>query len=395
MAIAGLDIGSTGVKCAIYDGANLCASAYQEYDLICPSEGRYELNPTDIKNAAFSVIKIAASQYGGEIKALCATSFGETFVLLDEGKNPLINGMLYIDKRGSDQVKTLNDALGREHIIEVTGTDPHPMYSACKLAYFAQNHPEMLSKVRYLCFVADYVLFCLGAEHCTDYSLAARSLCMDVFKRGYDGEMLAQIGLCEGVFPRLVPTGSAIGEIDHGRARELGISPGAKLVICGHDQIPNAIGAGVLESGSAANGLGTVDCITPAFALQKVNVDMAKNSYACVPYPIEGCFVTYAFHVTGGSSLKWFRDKLAPDIAQEARRGGADPYDRFTATMPETCRDLLVLPHFAGCGTPNMDTDSRAALINMDLNTTREEIFCAILEGEAFEMKVNIALLAN
>jgi len=57
---------------------------------------------------------------------------------------------------------------------------------------------------------------------------------------------------------------------------------------------------------------------------------------------------------------------------------------------PEGPIDLFLLPHFAGTGTPYLDSDSRGVLAGLTLKTTPEEITRAILDGVAFEMRVNL-----
>ena len=46
MAVIGLDVGTSGVKSTVLDdNARVIAHAYREYDLLCPAEGQYELDP--------------------------------------------------------------------------------------------------------------------------------------------------------------------------------------------------------------------------------------------------------------------------------------------------------------------------------------------------------------
>jgi xylulokinase len=66
----------------------------------------------------------------------------------------------------------------------------------------------------------------------------------------------------------------------------------------------------------------------------------------------------------------------------------------FSETMAEDSAELLVLPSFAGSGTPHMNPAMRAAVVGLTFNTDRPTIFRALLEGETFEMKHNLETLA-
>ena len=52
--------------------------------------------------------------------------------------------------------------------------------------------------------------------------------------------------------------------------------------------------------------------------------------------------------------------------------------------------DLIVIPYFAGGGTPYMDADTPAVIYGMRLNTTRGDLFRAFMEGESYEMHLNL-----
>jgi sugar (pentulose or hexulose) kinase len=92
MALLGLDIGTTGVKATVFDiEGNEISYAYHEYNLDY-RENRCELNPKTI----FEVVKLVMKNAIGKvapvhIKAICASSIGEAFVLLDKNGCELTN----------------------------------------------------------------------------------------------------------------------------------------------------------------------------------------------------------------------------------------------------------------------------------------------------------------
>ena len=51
---------------------------------------------------------------------------------------------------------------------------------------------------------------------------------------------------------------------------------------------------------------------------------------------------------------------------------------------------LLVIPHLFGSGTPGMNQEEGACVLGMRPDTAPEEILQAVLEGLAFDMRINI-----
>ena len=75
-----------------------------------------------------------------------------------------------------------------------------------------------------------------------------------------------------------------------------------------------------------------------------------------------------------------------------AKESHLDAYDLMLKSAPGPT-DIFVLPHFAGSGTPLLDTQSKGAVIGMTFATTKSDIAKAILEGLTFELEANLSLL--
>ena len=128
MYIGGLDIGTTGCKISLYNekGESILTS-YSEYASVRNNELQ-EINPNDVWESVKKVIYDAKDK-AGKIDAIGVTSFGESFVLLDENDNILMNSMLYTDKRGAEQAKRFD----KSRVIEIAGAYPNGMYSLPKV----------------------------------------------------------------------------------------------------------------------------------------------------------------------------------------------------------------------------------------------------------------------
>ncbi|MDO4549368.1 MAG: FGGY-family carbohydrate kinase, partial [Clostridia bacterium] len=392
MAVIGLDVGTTGVKSTVFGSDwQVFSHAYREYNLIGEAEGKFELDPEILWQKAKEVIRESAAECPETIDAISVTSFGESFVCLDENDNVLCKTMIYMDKRGQRECEEYRATRDEREVFSHCGQFIDPMFALYKLRWMRNNAPQVLEKTKKLCFIADFMTYMMGAGHCCDYSLAARSAMFDVFEKRWIDDAVAFSTIDPAALPDVAPSGSVVGGVSAGIARELGVSEGARLIVGGHDQILAALGSGAWEAGDIANGMGTVDCITAVMSADKLDIDaLMTYSFPIVPFMDTGRYVTYAFNMSGGCVVKWFRDNMAADVS-----GRNDAYDILGSETPAEPTGILMLPYLAGAGTPYMDADTPAAIYGLRLGTSRGKLFKAFLEGESYEMMVNIECLTD
>ena len=69
--------------------------------------------------------------------------------------------------------------------------------------------------------------------------------------------------------------------------------------------------AAASNPGDAVDTTGTVECICPLFAAIPETLEFERENYACVPYLDGRGYVTYAYNISGGAVVRWYRDSLA------------------------------------------------------------------------------------
>lgn len=393
MAIAGVDVGTTGCKCTVCDAeGNLLREAYQEYDMQKDDDGR-ELDAFEVWTNVKKVIRQAAAGIE-RIQAIGVTSFGETTIFLGEDDKPLMNSLLYVDPRGEEQCRKLTEHFGRDYLFQVTGINPHSMYSISKMIWVAENRKDVYEKTRHICLFGDYIVYMLSGVLQIDYSLACRTMAFDYRELDWAEDILGYAGIDKSLMSRPAPTGSAAGRIRKEMALELGLSEDTLIVSGCHDQIAAAIGTGCLERGMAVDGTGTVECITPIFPEPERPGAMQQYNFVMVPYVEDKTYVTYAFSFNGGSLLKWYRDNLASMEAAVFREKGVNPYEGFNSQMKKgEPSGLLVLPYFSGSATPYMDGEITGAILGVRDNTTSIDLYQGLMEGVTYEMRLNLECL--
>lgn len=393
MALMGIDVGTTGVKCTITDNCGeILSSDYEEYFITSPNIDEFELDPNIVWNSTKKVIKTAAQVVDEQILGVSISSFGESFVPIDKDGNVLYHSMVYTDKRGIEENKELCNAISSEQIQERTGLLPSSTYSLPKMMWLKKNEPMIYSKIWKFLPYGSFLLFKLGGVTVVDYSLAARTMVFNVKERIWDNKILEVSGIAKSLLPDVYEMGTNVGIISEKIADELNVSKGIKLVTGAHDQICCAIGSGVHELGTAMDGMGSVDCICPVFNENQIDARKYDTVFPTVPY-VNNTYTTYAYIYDGGTLLKWYRDKFGQSEVIEATKKGLNVYDIYTQNAPTEPTNIFVLPHFSGSACPYMDEEAKGAIIGLDIQTDKNMIFRAILEGISFELKINLRKL--
>ena len=392
----GIDIGTSGCKAMVFDeNGSQVSKASRSYDLISERHWWAELDTHDVMSACFDVIQESASQtVEGSVAALGISSQGEAFTLIDELGWPLCNAFVSSDIRSNELIKPWTEKFGDEKLYRITGHTPHPMFSLFKLLWVRDYMPEIWNQAhRILCF-EDLLQYRLGIKNPSmGWPLAGRTMLFDVVNHSWNDEILDNLGLDKDKLSIPLQSGSSAGFVNKDIAKMLNLGEKTIVVTGGHDQTCSALGAGVTDAGTAAYSSGTVECITSAFSNPVFTEELRKNNLCTYDFTLPGMYSTVAFSLTGGNLLKWYMDQFGAPEKEMAAKSNSDPYELLLNQMPDEPSKLLVLPYFTPSGTPYFDVSVKGAILGMDLSVKRGEILKALLEGVAFEIKLNLDIL--
>lgn len=389
MVSLGIDIGGTGCKCVAFShlGEQLALS-YEEYAV---PVGTVNLPPEALWNSVMAVLRgcIRKLPHPEEIAVVTVSSFGESFVAVDAQGNALDTIRMYFGNSESAAFDELVRKVGGETFMEICRILPDASYSLAKMLYTM----EIAEKpVDCFLFIAGFICRRLCGVNATDVSLACRSLLYDVKAGCWSQKLLAAAHISEKQLPAVVQPGTDLGCVLPEVAAKLGLPGKTRIVIGTHDQIVNALGAGVSQIGDAVDTSGTCECITPLFAGIPEGLEFQRNNFACVPYLNGLGYVTYAYNISAGSVVKWYRDALAYPLKQD----GGSVYDVLNDTAPREPTNLMVLPFLQGMGgTPDVDVNATGLIAGLTTQTRLPDIYRAILEGITFEMRYNQEKLAE
>ena len=397
MNYIGIDIGTSGCKSVVFnENGQQLAIANREYDVIFSDDGGAELDSDEVIEKCFEIIKECSSQVERDsIKGLGISSQGEAFTAIGSNNEILCYAMVSSDVRSQSFVNRWVRDFNEKKLYQITGHTAHPLFTVFKLLWLKENRPDVWKKARlFLCF-EDLLQFRLGLKPAISWSLAGRTMMFDVRKHKWDPKILSKVGISQEQLATPMPSGSMVGKIEIGLAGGLGLSNDTFIVTGGHDQTCSALGAGVTEEGMAMYATGTVECITPAINKPVFSEELCNNNLCTYDHTIRDMYTTVAYSLTGGNLLKWFRDEFGAQEIAEAQRTGVNAYELLLKNIGSKPSDLLVLPYFTPSGTPYFDTRTKGAIFGLRLSTHRGNILRALLEGVAFEMRLNLEILEN
>ena len=377
-----IDVGTTGCKCQLFsETGDILAYDFREYDFK-DVDGLHYVDVDAIEMHLRDMIAKVAADF--KVDSVAVSSLGEAFVLMDREDNILFYPMLYTDPRGEAEAEHIKATVGEARAFAIAGVVPHSMYSLSKLLWIKNNYPDLYAKADKVMLIGDYIGYLLTGERVIDYALASRTGVFDVTAMQFSRQMLDALGIDAGLFSKPAPSATIVGKIKP----EWGID--AVLVLGAHDQVSTALGAGVLQEGDAVDGMGTVECITTLFRGKPDSLDMGKQGYPCVPYPVDGLYCTYILNYSCGSTVNWLRKRI-----MHGYHGEEDSFFAYMEKqMTSAPTGLLTLPYFGGAATPYQDLGARGAILNLTTDTPDWQLYKSVMEGTAFEMRLNAETVA-
>ena len=236
------------------------------------------------------------------------------------------------------------------------------------------NEPELFSRICKIKAPKDYLAYQLSGTFCTDYSDASGMLLLDVEHKCWSKEMLQICGITEEQLPRLYESYEVVGTLKEELAKELGLSTEVKIIAGAGDNAAAAIGTATVGDGRCNISLGTSGTIFISSKTFGVDQNNALHSFdhADGNYHLMGCMLSAA------SCNKWWMDEILKTKEYSKEQ------ENITKLGENT---VFYLPYLMGERSPHNDPSARAAFIGMSMDTTREEMTQAVLEGVIFGLR--------
>ncbi len=376
MFYVGVDLGTSSVKLVLMEeNGEIRNIVTKEYPLYFPKPGWSEQKPEDwweqfvlgMKEllAGIDHSKVDGISFGGQMHGL---------VLLDENDQVLRPAILWNDGRTQEECDYLNITIGREKISSYTANMALTGFTAPKILWVKKHEPEIFSKIAKIMLPKDYLAYRLSGVHCTDVSDASGMLLFDVKNKCWSKEMLEIVGIKETQLAKIFESYEVVGTLTQTSAEELDLPQNVRVIAGAGDNAAGAVGTGTLEHGMCSVSLGTSGTVfiaTDEFAVDDANA-MHSFAHANGKYHFLGCMLSAA------SANKWWMDEIigTKDYAKEQ-----EDIDKLGDNQ------VFFLPYLMGERTPHNNPNARGTFVGMTMDTTREDMTEAVLEGVTFALR--------
>ena len=200
------------------------------------------------------------------------------------------------------------------------------------------------------------------------------------------------LGLDPNKLPaEILPSIEIVGRVTRQAAHETGLAAGTPVVLGGGDVPCAAVGAGVVQEGTAYNYIGSASWV--AVAGRAGVIDKAMRPFNLC-HLVPDMYVSQLATYSAGVVHAWFKDCICVSERRDGDREGVSPFvlmDREIGEAPAGANGLLFLPHMRAGGAPFHDLDARGALLGLELGHTRADVLRAVIEG----ISLNIGLLCD
>ncbi len=266
MLVCGIDIGTTNLKVALFDGENRLVWLKTE-----PTpRGHDGLGP--VTDALGLVTRIEAMILQGwqdlgspaPIAAISSAGVGEDGLYVDAALDPLSAAVPWFDTRATAEAAELagNPAASPRAGIVMDRTRTAP-----KWLWFARHQPEVPRSARCWLSLTDYPLAKWAVTPFISDTLASRTGCYDANTRAWIGPLLT--ASCAPDLPPVVAAGTVIGTVQTSALRHSGaVADHTLLVAGGHDHPIAAHAIHRIAAQARVDSMGTANVIygdAPAF----------------------------------------------------------------------------------------------------------------------------------
>jgi glycerol kinase len=376
--VLAIDAGTTGVRTrAVFSDGRASISDYREFTQHYPQPGWVEHDAEEIWQAVRATMQTVCRRIDEPIAAIGITNQRETVVAIDRRSGaPLQRAIVWQDRRTAQRCDALTDHLPA--VRATTGLVLDPYFSGSKVEWLLRNTEVADNPNLAFATIDAFLIHRLtgGGSFATDVTNASRTMLFDIRSLQWSAEMCDMFGVDRAMLPEVVPSSGRIGAtVSDGH-----IPAGIPVSGVAGDQQAALFGQACFTPGSAKNTYGTgsfvllnVGTTCPEPTTGMLTTVAWKLGAGPAVYALEGAiFVT-------GAAVQWLRDGL--NIIDESREIGP-----LAETVPDA-GGVVVVPAFAGLGSPWWDPYARGAIFGITRGTRRAHIARAVVESIVFQTR--------
>lgn len=383
--LLGIDVGTSAIKVQVIDSSG---STRAEASRVCAyrkvAGNGSEFRPDDIWRLTAEAIEEALDKLEDRysVVAIACVGVGESGVLVDSSGAVCCDSLAWYDPRPVAQMAELIDRYDPQELTRQSGLCLTPLAGLCKLMWMRDHHADALNRARHWLHMSDFIAYRLSGTAATDFSLAGRTLLLDLEDQCWDLARLRELSLPSHLMPPITDNGATIGTLSSAVAVQMGLSSTCRVANGGHDHLIGALACGLFSSDALMDSMGTAEAIllpvpSPIDDPRRAEWGVEQGMLRLDGEPL---YFLGAGLNAASASINWFRQELADNQDFDDLSARADQ-------VPVGSKGVLFLPYLRGMSAPHSEDGCHGAFLNIGTHIDLAQMFRAVLEGLAYDAR--------
>lgn len=379
MNILGIDLGTSSVKVLLLNAqGQVFREGKADYKVLSPQPGWAESDPMEWWTATILAVRTLTEQVPpAKIDAIGLSGQMHGVILADPDGHPIRNALLWADNRAASELDLYQEL--PEATQQRLANPLVPGMAGPLLCWLAHHEASSYQAARWALQPKDWLRLMLTDAVASDPSDASATLLYDLSADTWANDVITILGLKQGLFPAISPSGSRAGTLGKRAAAEMGLPAGIPVAVGAADTAAAALGTGLLEPGIIQLTLGT------GAQLMQIKAQPERDSTARTHlYRAADASHWYAMAAVqnGGLALDWVRRAL-----------GASWNELYASTdaVAAGSAGLTFLPYLTR-ERAHQQTSS-GAFLGMRIDHQRQHLLHAALEGVALGIRAALDAL--
>lgn len=376
MTSIAIDAGTTNVKVIGYgpDGAELTASS-RPTQVSRPQSGWAEQDMDQVWEAVAAATREVVAALPEPPDLVAVTGQGDGAWLVDDAGRPTGPAVLWNDGRAAELVSAWERDGTVAEAFRICGSRVSTGMPNSVLAWMREHDPDRTNRARHLLTCGGWLFLKLTGEAAVDESEASAPF-LDLRQRTVSDRLFELYGLdwARGLLPPPRDDDHRVTELSAAATAETGLPAGIPVVLAPYDICATAIGSGAVTAGRACTILGTT-LATEIVTDSADSIGTDEPVGITVTLGVPGHYLRAFPTMSGGDMLDWGARLLglasAGELMDLAEQGA------------ERTAGVRFLPYLSPAGerAPFFDPAARGSLSGLSLDSGREDVARAVVEG--------------
>jgi sugar (pentulose or hexulose) kinase len=382
--VIGLDSSTSGCKAIVWDlTGHPLGQGRASLTMQMARPGWHEQNAEEWWTAACAAIHQAiASVDPKQIRAISIAHQRETFVPVDRSGHPLRPALLWLDQRAAPLLPDLAHKLDPIAYQQRTGKPLSANLAPGKLEWLRREEPDLYQAASYFLDTHAFLVQRLTGTFKTSTASADPLGLYNFATQTWDEATLEVIGLSSDKLPEIVPAGQILGHLNAAAASQTGLSAGLAVVAGLGDGQAGSLGSGLASTRDASISMGT--SVIGGFSAPRW---VTSPAFRTMAGPDPNAYILETVLLGGTYTLQWL---IADLLAEKDFASAFAALETAAVVLPPGSNGLMLVPYWSGVMNPYWDASASGILVGLRGIHQRQHIFRAILEGIAFELRLQL-----